>query len=299
MNEKIKNVQFISVSDLVDTEKYKENGAYFCERFGIMMNFGDIPENEWMNPYQPYRSKEWRIARITSGVSKYIINLQEHVLQRNTIHILPPGTLVMKVSQSDDLSAEFLSIYDLDELNVRIPQGHTLYYTTDEDTGLRFHEYYRLISRMAQDSHTPFASIRLTALALAEDMIAQQEKKQDYDTDNIKHDRRRFLNDRFLELLNRQGSVKHEISFYSNQLFVTPNYLSNIVKEVSGQTVSWWINYMIVMEAKMLLLHSNLQVGEIADKLGFPNLPFFSRFFKRETGMTAVEFQKQLYQISD
>lgn len=293
MNKKIKEVQYISVNDLVDTEKYKENGAYFCERFGIMMNFGVVPENEWMNPYQPYRSKEWRIARITSGESKYIINLQEHVLRRNTIHILPPGTLVMKISQSNDLSAEFLSIYDLNELNVRIPQGHTLYYTTDEDTGLRFHEYYKLISIMTKDSHTPFASIRLTALALAEDMIAQQDKQQDNNTDKTKHDRHRLLNNHFLELLNLQGSVKHDISHYSNQLFVTPNYLSNVVKEVSGQTVSWWINYMIVMEAKMLLLHTDLQIGEIADKLGFPNLPFFSRFFKRETGMTAVEFQKQ------
>lgn len=293
MTKKIKEVQLISVSDLVDTEKYKENGAYFCERFGIMMNLGDVPENEWMNPYQPYRSKEWRIARITGGVSKYIINLQEHVLRKNTIHILPPGTLVMKVSQSDDLSAEFLSIYDLDELNSRIPQGHTSYYTADEETGLRFHEYYKLILRMAQDPRTPFTSIRLTALALAEDMIAQQEETQGKNKDKIKRNRHQLLNDRFMELLNQQGTVKHEIRFYSDLLFVTPNYLSNVVREISGQTVSWWINYMVVMEAKMLLLHSNLQIGEIADRLGFPNLPFFSRFFKRETGMTAVAYQKQ------
>lgn len=292
MNEKIKNVQFISVSDLVDTEKYKENGAYFCERFGIMMNFGDIPENEWMNPYQPYRSKEWRIARITSGVSKYIINLQEHVLRKNTIHILPPGTLVMKVSESDDHSAEFLSIYDLDELNSRIPQGHTLYYTADEKNGKRFHEYFKLILQMAQDPRTPFASIRLTVLALAEDMIAQQEVTMNGNNDKSKHNRHQLLHNRFMEMLNREGTVKHEIAFYADRLFVTPNYLSKVVKETSGQTVSWWINYMVVMEAKMLLLHSNLQVSEIADRLGFPNLPFFSRFFKRETGMTAVAFQK-------
>ena len=52
-----------------------------------------------------------------------------------------------------------------------------------------------------------------------------------------------------------------------------------------------WINQSIILEAKVLLKHSNLLVYQISDELILPNPSFFSKFFKRMTGMTPHEYQ--------
>jgi len=54
-----------------------------------------------------------------------------------------------------------------------------------------------------------------------------------------------------------------------------------------------WINQAVILEAKVLLKHSDLLVFQISDELGFPNPSFFSKFFKRMTGMTPAEYQKK------
>lgn len=97
---------------------------------------------------------------------------------------------------------------------------------------------------------------------------------------------------RFIGLVNEHSKRERTISFYADKLCLTPHYLSTVIREVSGQTVMQWINQAIILEAKVLLKHSDLLVFQISDELGFPNPSFFSKFFKRMTGMTPAEYQK-------
>ena len=62
---------------------------------------------------------------------------------------------------------------------------------------------------------------------------------------------------------------------------------------ICHQTVMEWINQSVILEAKVLLKHSNLLVYQISDELHFPNPSFFCKFFKRMTGMTPQEYQKR------
>ncbi len=79
----------------------------------------------------------------------------------------------------------------------------------------------------------------------------------------------------------------------ADKLCLTPHYLSSVIRETSGQTVMQWINQASDPKPKVLLKHSNLLVFQISDELNFPNPSFFSKFFKRMTGMTPAEYQKQ------
>ena len=106
-----------------------------------------------------------------------------------------------------------------------------------------------------------------------------------------------FTPGRAIPPLHRFGEQhsKHErsVNFYADKLCLTPHYLSSVIRETSGQTVMQWINQAVILEAKVLLKHSNLLVFQISDELNFPNPSFFSKFFKRMTGMTPAEYQKQ------
>ena len=69
------------------------------------------------------------------------------------------------------------------------------------------------------------------------------------------------------------------------------NKQRSVIREVSGQTVMQWIHRHIIQQAKLQLKYSDLPVWQIAESLNFPNPSFFSKFFKRETGMTPNEFR--------
>lgn len=83
------------------------------------------------------------------------------------------------------------------------------------------------------------------------------------------------------------------VGFYADKLCLTPRYLNTLIRQVSHQTVMEWINQSVILEAKVLLKHSNLLVYQISDELHFPNPSFFCKFFKRMTGMTPQEYQKR------
>ena len=97
---------------------------------------------------------------------------------------------------------------------------------------------------------------------------------------------------RFIALVNEYGKRERNISFYADKLCLTPHYLSTVIRETSGQTVMQWINQAVILEAKVLLKHSDMLIFQISDELNFPNPSFFSKFFKRMTGMTPAEYQK-------
>jgi AraC-like DNA-binding protein len=78
----------------------------------------------------------------------------------------------------------------------------------------------------------------------------------------------------------------------AEQLLLTPNHLSAVVRQQSGQTVMQWLNERTILQAKVLLKHSEMSNSEIAFQLGFNEATLFSRFFRRETGMSPKEYRK-------
>ena len=64
------------------------------------------------------------------------------------------------------------------------------------------------------------------------------------------------------------------------------------MKHASGLTIMQWLNRHTVQEAKVMLRYSDLPMWEVAERLNFPTPSFFSKFFKKETGMTPGEYRK-------
>ena len=99
---------------------------------------------------------------------------------------------------------------------------------------------------------------------------------------------------RFIALVNEFSKNERTVGFYADKLCLTPRYLNTLIRQVSHQTVMEWINQSVILEAKVLLKHSNLLVYQISDELHFPNPSFLSASsFKRMTGMTPQEYQKR------
>jgi len=63
------------------------------------------------------------------------------------------------------------------------------------------------------------------------------------------------------------------------------------VRQASGITAKEWIDRAIVTRIKVELRHTDKPVAQISDEMGFPNPSFFSKYFKRLTGITPAAFK--------
>ncbi|MEC5142894.1 helix-turn-helix domain-containing protein [Chitinophaga sp. 212800010-3] len=83
------------------------------------------------------------------------------------------------------------------------------------------------------------------------------------------------------------------VKYMANQLHLSSRYLSDVLKQETGKTAIDLIHTFLISEAKNLLKGTGLSVSEIAYSLGFENHPYFSRLFKRVSGVTPNEFKNQ------
>lgn len=84
------------------------------------------------------------------------------------------------------------------------------------------------------------------------------------------------------------------VSALAEKLNLSSRYLSDLLKQETGKTAIDLIHIYLVNEAKNRLKGDDQSVSEIAYELGFENLPYFSRLFKKETGISPNQFKKQL-----
>lgn len=113
-------------------------------------------------------------------------------------------------------------------------------------------------------------------------------------TGSIKHTQKEKLVLRFLKLLEPNCRKQHQVTFYSNALFVTVGHLNRTVKEVTGKTAKQLIEEAIIIEAKILLQDDTLTISEIIEELEFGDLSFFGKFFKKHTFMSPTEYRLKL-----
>jgi len=84
------------------------------------------------------------------------------------------------------------------------------------------------------------------------------------------------------------------VKMMADELHISSRYLSDLLKQETGKTAIELIHIFLISEAKNLLKGADNTIGEVAYSLGFENLPYFSRLFKKEVGVSPNQFKKQL-----
>ncbi|HWV72396.1 MAG TPA: AraC family transcriptional regulator [Pseudosphingobacterium sp.] len=87
-------------------------------------------------------------------------------------------------------------------------------------------------------------------------------------------------------------SVLPTVQYISEQLNVSPNYLSDMLRSITGQTTQQHIHNKLIDKAKELLTTTNLSVSEIAYQLGFEYPQSFNKLFKKKTDISPLEFRQ-------
>ncbi|MCS3528940.1 AraC family transcriptional regulator [Chryseobacterium sp. JUb7] len=97
----------------------------------------------------------------------------------------------------------------------------------------------------------------------------------------------------FKQLIQTHYKNSKQVQEYASLLNITPLYLNELIKELTGFSASYWIHQEIILEAQRLLYYTDLDIKEIAFELGFEDHAYFSRFFKKHTAVTASHFRNK------
>lgn len=80
---------------------------------------------------------------------------------------------------------------------------------------------------------------------------------------------------------------------YAAMLYVTPNHLNALCKDITGRAAGELIRDRILLEAKRLLVNADMTIAEVANELNFSDNSYFTKFFKKYESISPEEFRKQ------
>ena len=107
----------------------------------------------------------------------------------------------------------------------------------------------------------------------------------------VHQSRDEYLYTRFMDLVGTHLVEDRSIRFYASKLCISPKYLSTVVKHVCGKTPTLLIKEKVMAEIKYRLCCTQESIKEIAYGLNFPNLSFFGKYFKAETGVSPSAYR--------
>lgn len=129
----------------------------------------------------------------------------------------------------------------------------------------------------------------------------EQSEKLNFYTDDMKNERmpivsfdaKQELVGKSMEYIGKHFQEQMSVSDISRALGTSASYLSRVFKESTGETIIRTISKKRIEMAKAYLTETDYKVYEVADILGFENVTYFSRFFKKHTGMSPKEYKEE------
>lgn len=218
--------------------------------------------------------------------------------------LIPAQKTVYPIMVSTDVMASALFISDK-ALNLalggqadiwnRMMYMKEVYVINHQDwiDGMRFYEKYIFGQRDLQLRDEILLSfLRTMLLMICEEFIEHEDSMRSADTSTM---RDKDIFGKFLTLIASEQYKRRQVSYYADKLCLTPKYLSIVCQRVSGKSPMQWITENVMEDCYAMLRDTNKTVKEISDGLGFPNSSFFGQFFRRQAGMTPLEYRAKYH----
>lgn len=103
------------------------------------------------------------------------------------------------------------------------------------------------------------------------------------------------VHDRFILSVLEKATTERSVSYYAAEQNLSPGHFSAIVKSVSGITPLKWIENIVMVKAKKLLLDRSLSTKQVANMMNFPDQSAFGRYFKKYENISPGAYRKRRF----
>jgi AraC family transcriptional activator of pobA len=97
----------------------------------------------------------------------------------------------------------------------------------------------------------------------------------------------------FSSLIDAHFAEQHPVSWYARRLGITAAHLNALCRQKAGKSALELVHERTLLEAKRNLVYTSMAISVVSYTVGFSDPAYFTRFFKRETGMSPKEFRKR------
>ena len=275
-----------------------QNIDFIDNDFAIFDDISELPVRGY-----PSRMNASVVSLCLKGSYTVSINLHEYTLTTNTLLITLPDQIVQNISKSDDFAGVFIVVSKgfIDDTLPHITQMLTFMFDVKENPALVLAqedvdcllEYHSFLWKRVRMPHNIYrkeiAQSILLSLFYELHHIYQRCMPQKLRVMTRKEE----LMEKFLREVAENYRTERAVSYYADKLCLTAKHLSAVVKEVSGKTAGKWIDDFVILEAKALLMSSEMSIQEIAEVLHFANQSFFGKYFKHAVGLSPREYRKR------
>ncbi|MDI1257131.1 MAG: helix-turn-helix transcriptional regulator [Flavobacterium sp.] len=245
---------------------------------------------------QSHRHDSHLLVFFTHGSGNHEIDFDVYPVSRGTMFVLQPGQM-----HNWELSADiegFIVIFSAALYNLYFGEkqleDYPFYAMQNTNPQIKFPDeatknllqYFNQMIEIASKNRAYHQDLTLNLLDCIHMEAATYFPDQPHTFHAYNHKIKQFT-----QLLEHYFKTKKSASFYASKLSITIKHLNRICRETLEKTATQVIAERIVLEVKRQLMNPNLSVNQIADSVGFEDYSYFTRFFKKNTGVTPVKFR--------
>lgn len=245
-----------------------------------------------------HRHDHYFLLVLTSGSGKHECDFRFHQLTPQSIYTMRPGQvhrLELKAGSTGyilQFKADFLATNEQVPRMVLRRAGHLEAFTADAE---RYAELTTPLDRIAGELASPDGRqmniVRAYLGAFLADLVLRVPASETASGANSYAQERL---EELMELIEAHVHDMKEVAAYAELMHLSSYQLNAITKAGTGRTCSELIDDQIILEAKRYLLATTDQVNQVADRLGYDDVSYFIRFFKKHTGHTPEGFRQNL-----
>ena len=246
----------------------------------------------------PFAINDHRLGIILQGEIRVNVNLVDKAFSKGMLVFIGPGTIINPVRFSEDLQIYGIGLspdFPMPFAAGQMPpafNGQVRDFqlpASEEDIATAQH----ILNAIWQTVHASDDYHRPTVTALVAAQMHHYNHLFHQQTDQLASSRSReqTIFDRFLQLVTQHCAEHHQIGYYADRMCLTERYLSTVIRQTSGTTAKDWIDRALITRIKIELRHTDKPTAQIADEMHFANPSFFSKYFRRLTGMTPGEYK--------
>lgn len=247
-------------------------------------------------PLPPHRKTVNDFFVVTEGYAKRQIGINAYELYKNELLIVPQ----LQVSTTDFYSEPIKGFYChfsddfLDDnallLNWKLQGSPLNKITIDNDRTERIGQVLKIVNELYRKNWKENKALIAQYLRTVITEISFQ--KTEIDKEQISKKSELTLD--YIRLIDANLDKRYTIGELAEKLHITPNHLNKTIKKHLGKSAQSVYNEILLQEAKVLLLQTSKDISEIAFELGFHDVSYFGKFFKKQSKQTPLEYRKMI-----
>lgn len=288
--------QLLSINESVEAD-YLYDNCFLSRTVSIQTANLMLPEVFSLDAYM--------VVICSYGEVDFLCDMQKYKLAENSFFIYKPGmvmqldtvwpsTLYLLIFKKEFLRKLLINIDQIILPHWSFHDGFPLLFrTTNISNLLKLTDCVNMAIESNHNNLYYHESVHTTVAALLSKIVSEIYEDQNNNCRDKSISREMIHFNNFMHLLSKYHTMHHNVRFYSDKLCISPKHLSIVVKHVSGESVTSWIQKFVIRTAKNLIKNTNMTVQEISNELHFPNQSFFTKYFRNKTGITPSAYREK------